>query len=197
MADMKNSRFILINISYIGALIALQIVLGNLVQIPTPIKQLNFGFLPIAMGGYLFGPFGGMLVAALGDFIGTLLFGTGAYHPGFTITAALVGIAYGWFLSPKYHQWLSNCCKSRIGGLFIRALLAVIAGAVIYDLLNSYWLISIIGKGYTAILISRQLFHLIDIPVYTAVIATCCFQMKRLPPMLLPDEIRRNIIEKP
>jgi len=194
---LKDNRFFLVKTAYIGALIALQVVLGNLVQIPTPIKQLNFGFLPIAVAGYLFGPLGGLLVAAFGDVIGTLLFGTGAYHPGFTVSAALVGIAYGFFLSPKYNRWIEGLMRSRTAGLLIRALFAVIAGAVIYDLLNSLWLVSIIGKGYLAILVGRQLFHLIDIPVYTAVITICCSQMKRLPRTLLPDAIRKNITVKP
>ena len=43
---MKNNRFLLVNIAYIGALIALQVVLGNLVQIAMLNKQMNFGFLP-------------------------------------------------------------------------------------------------------------------------------------------------------
>jgi ECF transporter S component (folate family) len=194
---MKNNRFLLINIAYIGALIALQIVLGQLVQIPTPIKQLNFGFVPIAIAGYLFGPIGGMFVAALGDVIGTLLFGVGPIHLGFTLTAALAGITYGLFLYPKYNRWIDNISKSRNGGLLIRSLVAVIIGAAIYDLLNSFWLVPIIGKGYLAILVGRQFFHLIDIPVFIIVITVCCSQMKRLPRMLLPDEIRKNIVEKP
>lgn len=194
---MKSRRFIFINIAYLGALIALQVVLGNLVQIPTPIKQLNFGFLPIAVSGYLFGPIGGLLVATLGDVIGTLLFGTGAYFPGFTITAALVGIVYGWVLFPKYHRWINRLIHNRFNGLLIRALIAVVIGAVMYDLLNSYWLTFFISKGYWAIFAGRLPFHLIDIPAYTAVITICCTQMKRLPPVLLPDEIRKNIMEKP
>lgn len=194
---MKNNRFIFINIAYIGALIALQVVLGNLVQIAMLTKQMNFGFLPIAVGGYLFGPIGGLLVAALGDVIGTLLFGTGAYFPGFTVTAALVGAVYGWILFPKYHRWINGCCKSRTGGLLIRAAIASVAVAIIYILLNSYWLTFFIGKGYWAILVGRLPFYLIEVPIFTALITVCCSQMKRLPRMLLPDEIRKNIIEKP
>ncbi len=194
---MKNNRFIFMNIAYIGALIALQVVLGNLVQIAMLTKQMNFGFLPIAVSGYLFGPIGGLLVAALGDVIGTLLFGTGAYFPGFTVTAALVGAVYGWILFPKYHRWISGCCKSRTGGLLIRAAIASVVVAVIYILLNSYWLTFFIGKGYWAILVGRLPFYLIEIPVFTALITICCAQLKRLPRMLLPDEIRKNIVEKP
>ena len=194
---MKNNRFIFINIAYIGALIALQVVLGNLVQIAMLTKQMNFGFLPIAVGGYLFGPVGGLLVAALGDVVGTILFGTGAYFPGFTVTAALVGAVYGWILFPKYHRWVSGCCKSRAGGLLIRAAIASVTVAIIYILLNSYWLTFFIGKGYWAILIGRLPFYLVEIPIFTVLITVCCSQLKRLPRMLLPDEIRKNMIEKP
>ena len=183
---MKNNRFILVNIAYIGALIALQVVLGNLVQIPTPIKQLNFGFLPIAIAGYLLGPIGGLLVAALGDVVGTILFGTGAYFPGFTVTAALAGMAYGFILSPKYLRWM-----------LVRALTAVIVVVIINNLLNSYWLTYFISKSYWAILVGRLPFNLIEIPVFVTLITICCSQMKRLPRMLLPDEIRKNITEKP
>ena len=195
---MKNNRFIFMNIAYIGALIALQVVLGNLVQIAMLSKQLNFGFLPIAAAGYLFGPVGGLLVAALGDLIGTVLFGTGAYFPGFTVTAALAGAVYGFLLFPKYLRWMGGFSKSRAGGLLLRALTAVIAVAVINNLLNSYWLTFFItSKGYWAILVSRLPFNLIEIPVFTTLITICCSQMKRLPRTLLPDEIRRNITEKP
>lgn len=194
---MKNNRFLFMNIAYIGALIALQVVLGNLVQIAMLTKQMNFGFLPIAVAGYLFGPAGGILVATLGDMIGTVLFGTGAYFPGFTVTAALVGAAYGWMLYPRYHKWVNGCCKSRTGGLTIRAALASVLGAVFYAFLNSYWLTFFISKGYWVIFLGRLPFHLIEIPIFTAVITVCCAQMKRLPRMLLPDEIRKNVVEKP
>ncbi|MFH1513073.1 MAG: folate family ECF transporter S component [Bacillota bacterium] len=194
---MKNNRFIFVNIAYIGALIALQVVLGNLVQIALLTKQMNLGFLPIAVAGYLFGPIGGLLVATLGDVIGTLLFGTGAYFPGFTITAALVGIVYGWILFPKYHRWVNNCCKSRTCGLIIRATVASVIVAILYILLNSYWLTFFIGTGYWAILVGRLPFYALEVPVFTVLISICCSQMKRLPRMLLPDEIRKNIVEKP
>ncbi len=194
---MKNNRFLLVNIAYIGALIALQVVLGNLVQIAMLTKQMNFGFLPIAVGGYLFGPAGGLLVAAFGDMIGTLLFGTGAYFPGFTVTAALAGIVYGFVLHPRYFKWADRCCKKRVGGLLIRAIMASIIAAVIYALLNSYWLTFFIQKGYWLILVGRLPFYAIEIPIFAVVITIICSQMKRLPRMLLPDEVRKNIMEKP
>ena len=193
---MKNNRFLLVNIAYIGALIALQVVLGNLVQIAMFNKQMNFGFLPIAVAGYLFGPFGGMLVAIFGDVIGTLLFGTGAYFPGFTVTAALVGIVYGLILHPRYFKWAETCCKTRTGGLLIRASVAVVVAEATNALLNSYWLTYFIPKGYWLILVGRLPFYAIEIPIFVVLITICCSQMKRLPPMLLPDAIRKNIMDK-
>ena len=194
---MKNNRFLLINITYIGALIALQVVLGNLVQIAMLSKQLNFGVLPIAVAGYLFGPIGGLLVAALGDVIGTILFGTGAYFPGFTLTAVVVGMIYGLFLHPKYFKWLNTCCKNRTGGLFIRAAFAVVIASMFNVLLNSYWLTFIISKGYWLILVGRLPFYLVEVPIFTVTIGICCSQLKRLPHSLLPDEVRKNIVEMP
>ncbi len=194
---MKNNRFLLVNIAYIGALIALQVVLGNLVQIAMLNKQMNFGFLPIAVAGYLFGPVGGLLVAVFGDVIGTLLFGTGAYFPGFTLTAALVGAVYGFILHPRFLKWADGLSKTRTGGLFIRASVAVLIAEAINVLLNSYWLTYFIPKGYWLILIGRLPFYAIEIPVFIVLITICCSQMKRLPRMLLPDEIRKNIMDKP
>ena len=193
---MKNNRFIFVNIAYIGALIALQVVLGNLVQIAMLTKQMNFGFLPIAVGGYLLGPLGGLLVAGLGDIIGTMLFGTGAYFPGFTVTATLAGIVYGFILFPKYHQWIHKLCKHRQSALLLRALLGSAAAAILYLFLNSYWLTFFTSKGYWVILLGRLPFNLIEIPIFTIVITLCCTQMKRLPRILLPEEIRKNIVEK-
>jgi len=197
MTGMRNNRFLFINMAYIGALIALQVVLGNLVQVAMLTKQMNFGFLPIAVAGYLIGPFGALLVAALGDVLGTLLFGTGAYFPGFTLTAALVGIMYGLMLFPKYHGRIYRLLKSRTKELIVRALLGAISAAALNLFMNSYWLTFFIGKGYWAILLGRLPFNLIEIPIFTAVITVCCAQLKRLPRILLPDEIRRNIMEKP
>lgn len=190
---MKNNRFLFLNIAYIGALIALQVVLGNLVQIAMLTKQMNFGFLPIAVAGYLFGPVGGLLVAALGDVIGTLLFGTGAYFPGFTVTAALVGLVYGFVLYPKYNRWLNSLIRMPSAALLVRAAASSVIVAAIYLFLNSYWLTFFVNKGYWLILIGRLPFYAIEIPIFTALITVSCSQMKRLPRMLLPDEIKRNI----
>ena len=182
-----KTKFSPLWLTYTGALIALQVVLGNLVQIALLTKQMNFGFLPIAAAGYLLGPVGALLVAALGDVLGTLLFGTGAYLPYFTITAALVGLSYGWTLFPGFQRWIGRLAESHVGELLIRALLAAVLAAIIYIFLNSYWLTLVVGKGYMALLLGRLPFNLAEIPIFTVLIVAMCLALDRMPPSLLPN----------
>jgi ECF transporter S component (folate family) len=189
---MRKTKFSPLWMSYAGVLIALQIVLGNLVQIAFVEKQMNLGFLPIAVAGYLLGPVGGMLVAGLGDILGTVIFGTGAYFPGFTVTALLVGFLYGWIMYPNYHKWISRLVNSQYVELAIRAFLAASLAAVVYIFVNSAWLLFFISKGYWLILLSRLPFNLAEIPVFTVLITLTCMALKRLPGSLMPETFAGN-----
>ncbi len=184
---MRKNRFSPLWMAYAGVLIALQIVLGNLVQIAFVEKQMNLGFLPIAVAGYLLGPVGGMIVAGLGDLLGTILFGTGAYFPGFTVTALVAGFLYGWMMCPGYQQWLKRAVPSPYLELAVRAFLAASLASVVYIFLNTYWLMYFISKSYWVILLSRLPFNLAEIPVFTVVITLTCAALVRLPASLLPD----------
>jgi ECF transporter S component (folate family) len=186
---MRKVRFSALWMSYTGVLIALQIVLGNLVQIAFVEKQMNLGFLPIAVAGYLLGPVGGMIVAVLGDVLGTVLFGTGAYFPGFTVTALVVGFLYGWMMSPRYQQWIPRVVHNRYVELAVRAFLAASIAAIVYILLNSYWLTFLYSKSYLVFLVGRLPFNLAEIPVFTVVIMLTCAALNRLPTSLLPETL--------
>ncbi|NLI21138.1 MAG: folate family ECF transporter S component [Clostridiales bacterium] len=187
---MRKIRFSTLWMTYAGVLVALQIVLGNLVQVALLEKQMNFGFLPIAAAGYLLGPVGAMIVAGLGDILGTLIFGTGAYFPGFTVTALIVGFLYGWMMNPRYQKWLSISVRSGYLELTVRALLSAAMAAAVYIFLNSYWLTFLVNRGYWVLLMARLPFNLAEIPVFTVAITLTCIALDRLPATLLPDEIR-------
>ncbi len=187
---MKKVRFTPLWMSYAGVLVALQIVLGSLVQIALVGKQMNLGFLPIAVAGYMLGPIGGMLVAGLGDVLGTLIFGTGAYFPGFTVTALIVGFLYGWMMSPHYQKWITNSLRNRYAEFTLRGLLGAALAAVVYIFLNSYWVTYFVPKGYWVLLVGRLPFNLLEIPIFTILIALTCAALDRLPMSLLPEEIR-------
>lgn len=127
----KKNTFTVEMITFTAMLAALQIVLGNLLQIPLLGKQYNLGMLPIVMAGALMGPIPAAIVGGLGDLIGAHLFPAGVYFPGFTLTNVLVGLVCGLVL---HGRWPS----------VIRVLMAVAVSLLINWLLNSYWL-SLLG----------------------------------------------------
>ncbi|MDR1439835.1 MAG: folate family ECF transporter S component [Clostridiales bacterium] len=123
-------------------LIACEIVLTRFCSINTPIVRIGFGFLPVAVAGMLFGPLWAGGAAALGDIIGVVLFPSGAFFPGYTLTAFLTGFVYGALLHNK--------------GGWRRTALAVGIVALCWNLgLDTLWLYMITGKGYLALFPTR------------------------------------------
>lgn len=145
-------------VAYTALLVALQVVLGNLVQIPLVFKQFNLGFLPVAVAGAVLGPVPAMIVGGLGDFFGAHLFPAGAYFFGFTLTYVLVGLAYGLVLYRR------KPCVWRVA--------AVSAGVAACNLfLNSYWLsLLYASRAYWGWVGIRWWIYLIEAPICAAVI---------------------------
>ena len=82
-----------------GLFIAMQVVLKRLTAVDLGFVRINFEFLPIALGGAVFGPLWNGLVCVAADIISFLIVpGQGAFMPGFTLSALLKGLAYGFFL---------------------------------------------------------------------------------------------------
>ena len=80
---------------YLGVLTALEIVLSRFLSISVWNLKIGFSFVPVAAAAMLFGPLPAAVVAALGDFLGAILFPIGPYFPGFTLTAFLTGLTFG------------------------------------------------------------------------------------------------------
>ncbi len=99
-----KTKFSTRNVVLFGLLICLEIILTRFIQLPVPMfalskDRISLGFLPVAMGGMLFGPVGGGIIAALSDILRALLLPYGgAINPLFTVTATLKGVLYGAFL---------------------------------------------------------------------------------------------------
>lgn len=79
-------------------LIAISIILTRVLGIMVPIAgvsglRISFGMIPIYMASFLFGPLMGGLVGMISDLIGFILNPMGgAYFPGFTLSAILIGV---------------------------------------------------------------------------------------------------------
>ena len=159
----------------LALLTALQVVLGNLLQVPLMEKQFSFGFLPVAAAGALMGIPGGLIVGALGDFIGAHLFPAGAYFPGFTLTSARVGVLYALPLhGHKPAVW--------------RVVIAVLLATVVNLFLNSLWLSMLYGsKTYWGWVTVRAGTYVVEAPAQMIVMYLCLQALSRLK---LPPSVR-------
>ena len=166
-------------LTFTAMLTALQIVLGNLLQIPLLGKQYNLGLLPIAAAGMLMGPIPAAIVGALGDLIGAHLFPAGTYFPGFTLTNALVGLVCGFTLY-----------RRRPNVLWV--IIAVAGSLLINWLLNSYWL-SLLGfvegRGFLMWVSVRAVNYPVELVINCVLL--CLVQMLLLKVHhMLPAEMR-------
>ena len=125
----KRIRFL----ACIAMLSAMQVVLSRFLSIQTSIVKIGFGFVPVMFAGALYGAGGGALAVALSDVVGALLFPSGSYFPGYTLTAALSGAVYGWMLRGRHGI-------ARILLAYLITTLSVTLG------LNTFWIA--LGRGY-------------------------------------------------
>ena len=96
----KRIRFL----ACIAMLSAMQVVLSRFLSIQTPVVKIGFGFVPVMFAGALYGAGGGALAGALSDVVGALLFPSGSYFPGYTLTAALSGAVFLYFYEGSYGE---------------------------------------------------------------------------------------------
>lgn len=154
-------------ITYAGLLIAISIILTRFCSVNYPVFGYNavrfgFGGIPILLSGFILGPWAGASVGAIADIIGALLFPSGPYFPGFTLSSALVGLLPGLF----YKQ--NNKMPSFVAILLIVTMTDVLTSV----LMNTFWitLISGTGKGFLVFLIPRAIARIILIPLYSSLL---------------------------
>lgn len=128
---------------FVSLLIALEIILTRFLSIQTPITRIGFGFIAIAITGALFGPVVGGVAGLLADLIGMALFPAAAYFPGFSLSAFLTGVNYGfWFHNKEI--------------TLRRVLLACGTHSLIIALgLNTLWLNIISGASFPVLYATR------------------------------------------
>ena len=137
-------------------MVALAVVLNRFCSIHTAGWTIGFAFVPIAMTAILYGPLAGAVVGGLADLVGALLFPFGAYFPGFTATAALMGAVWGWFLHTGHGK-----------GTFLRMLGASVVNNLVLGLcVNTLWVSILYGsKTYWGWFVYRLPQYAILIPV--------------------------------
>lgn len=147
-------------------LLALLIVLSRFASFQTQFLVISTSFIPIMMSAIWLGPKYSTLIAALGDFIGAILFPFGMYFPGFTMSYAITGFIYGIFLyqdpkkgNVKRGQFILKLCMSS----------ALVLG-VVNIFITSIWLHILYGKAYFAIITTRVVTQVVMFPIQIVVI---------------------------
>lgn len=148
----------------IAILIATTIVLQRFLSFRTPILQVNFMFVPVMLAGMMLGWSGATFVATVADLIGAMLFPSGEFFFGYTLTAFLTGLVAGICL---YRPSGVRLNKNFILRLVICILL--IAG-VLNGGLNTVWVLMMTGDASKVVVPVRIIKQLIMAPIMFATI---------------------------
>ena len=142
-----------------GIMAALAVVLSftGTIRIGSYIR-IGLSGVPERMVNFLYGPVVGGIFGAMLDILEYIVTPSGAFFPGFTISAALTGILYGAFLYKR---------KLTVWSVLIPEILVRVFVNLI---LNTYWLTILYGEGFFVLLPGRVASNLIQIPFETALI---------------------------
>lgn len=140
-------------------LIAADVVLTRILALNTNIMKIGLGFAAVALCAILYGPWWAGLTAAIGDLLGSLLFPTGAYFPGFTLTAACTGIIFGLCLYRKSARW------------FYPVIAALLNTLLISYLANTAMISFLSGSPFSALLAARAVQLAVMLPVQLLVLS--------------------------
>lgn len=123
-------------------LAALEIVLSRFLSITAWNTKIGFSFVPIVAAAILMGPIPAAIVATIADIVGALLFPSGAFFPGFTLTACLSGLNYGLFL------YKNQSLPRVLGAVCVHQLALSL-------LLNTLWISILYGSPYVPLMVTR------------------------------------------
>lgn len=155
---MKKNYFTTETLVITAFMTALSVVLSKLVSVNISFLRIGFGFLPIAVLAIMYGPVVAAIGYGLADLIGAFLFPTGTFFPGFTVSAVLTGLIFGFVLYGMEVTIIRALIASALVCLFVNLLL------------NTYWLTFILGKGFKVLLASRAVKEIVAIPVMALLI---------------------------
>jgi len=153
-------------IVYAGVFIALNIILTRLFSYSVKIGgitgvRLNVGEVPLVLSGILLGPVYGGITGAAADLLGFPINPQGAYFPGFTLSAALMGLVPGLYGKLIKGKW----------SLLHISLAVIVTTVLTSTVLNTLWVYILSGKAVAVLLPPRITANIVLIPVYIFLIS--------------------------
>ncbi|MGR3741386.1 folate family ECF transporter S component [Companilactobacillus sp. DQM5] len=154
----KTNAFRVRELTWLAALIALQIILSKL-TVGTSIVKVGFGFIATGLIGYYFGPIKATIAGMLTDIIANVVFPDPAgFFWGFTLSAGIAGFIYGLVLFQKKIT-------------FWRVLLVVTLIVVIINMFFTTLWISMMGAvPFSKLFLIRLPKELITLPIQTIIL---------------------------
>ncbi len=151
MAKTQLPKLDTLSMVTMGLLMALQLVISRF-SIGNNFIKFSFTFLIVALLAKWFGPWWGMMTAAVVDVVGTLMTG-GPFFLGFTVSAILGSLIYALFLYKQPVSW------GRI------TLASVIIAVVVNAFLNTLWVTIMYRTPFWSLLPLRVIKQLIVTPI--------------------------------
>lgn len=164
---MKKDNKRLLNVRmvcFLALLVAVEVVFSRFLSYNVWNSKVGFNFIPVALAAMLFGPLPAAIAAAVADVIGAVLFPIAPFFPGYTLTAFLGGLTWGFFLYKKQSKW------RLLGAVAVRQV-------VLSTLLNTYWISFTYGSPYFPLLATR-LVQLVIMSVLEFVIVGILMRLK-------------------
>ncbi|MDR2650316.1 MAG: folate family ECF transporter S component [Clostridiales bacterium] len=144
-------------ITAMSVLIAIQVVFARFLSFSQWNMRIGFAFVPLIIAAVMLGPTRAAFVGGISDFVGAMLFPSGAFFPGFTLTAALMGLVFGLFLYKR--QTMARIIASVAVNQLILSLL-----------LNTLWISILYGSPFHQLVEPRAIQCAVTIPVQIATI---------------------------
>lgn len=164
---------------------AITIVIGGLFIPVGENLRIYFTFLTCSVGCAIYGPLMGLLVGAATDTLNFIIFGGGAYFPGYLISEMLGNLIYALFLYRK------RITVARLAGA------KLIINVFVNIFLGSVWSAMLYSKGFYYYLGQSVIKNLVLLPVEIAVMAALFrLLIPRLSKLgaLVPHDATRNKI---
>lgn len=173
--ELKNIK----SLTFCGLMMAIAAFLSLFSVQVNDIIKITFAFIPDAIVGMLFGPFTGMAFAGLADIVRYVVKPTGAFFPGFTLSAMVSGFIYGLILYKKPIK-LSRCFIAILGVTIVSNIM-----------LNTIWLHIMYGIGWKYLFTVRLIKELALLPINTIMLFTLSKALER-PLSMLKTNIIKN-----
>ncbi|MBQ9268253.1 MAG: folate family ECF transporter S component [Oscillospiraceae bacterium] len=162
---------------------ALCVVVGSLFITVGDNLRVKFTFFFVAVGSAVYGPILGLLVGAVSDILGYVLFPSGAFFPGYTLSSMLGALIYALLLYRKKITVLRLFCAKFLVNYLVNVLL------------GSLWSRMMFGKGYlyymTTSLIKNSLLLPVEVMLLAALFAVLLPVFSRMG--LLPGHEKREL----